>query len=208
VQIIRRVAASVAFVCCASPNASGQTGSVNGSAPPPVTVPLVLPANTDAIARGGIGISDSTSVRQDGSTDRRLGDRWSIRGLFQPDPSRLDAGSSIPTWHMRMGATYAAPAGLHVTAAASLRRGHQLPLFMMQPLGSDAVIPGDGVSWSDTSAPPVWDTELRVQKRLATHRRWQLDAVGEVFNLFDMNRRAVTPVLPSRTIRAGLIVTF
>ncbi len=83
----------------------------------------------------------------------------SIGGLVNSDSDGpLDsrrAGAGIgPTWQIKTGATFHAPGGFDVSANLVARHGSNAPLFMTEPLGTDASIRvGD-----DLRAGTLWDT--------------------------------------------------
>jgi hypothetical protein len=141
----------------------------------------------------------------------RLSDQWWMGGAFQADTVRPLAGFG-PTWLATAGMTYIT-AGMQVTTSASARRGYDLPLFMVQPIGSNELLRSDGMSIvSGSRSAVIWDTELRVRRRLKTSRAGQVDFVVEGLNLLNLNRFAdrppISPTLTSRTLRCGLVFTF
>jgi hypothetical protein len=92
------------------------------------------------------------------------------------------------------------------------RRGYALPLAMAEPIGGDTISTGGGESYIDIARTPVlWDTELRIRKRVKT-RGVQIDLVGEGINLLNLNRSPsvspISPTLTSRTFRLGVVFGF
>jgi hypothetical protein len=155
---------------------------------------------------------DNAPINAESSLNRiRLSDQWWAGGAFQSDTIQPLAGFGS-TWAATMGMTHTA-AGMQVTANATARRGYDLPLFMVQPLGSNELVRSAGPSIvSGSRSAVIWDTELRIRRRLKTYRAGHVDFVGEGLNLLNLNGSTdlapISPTLTSRTFRFGLVFTF
>ena len=132
--------------------------------------------------------------------------------LWQADTARTTATVG-PTWRLKAGVFYRLPGSVQFSASVVARRGYGLPLYMVQPLGSDVQMPeGGDASIESGSAPIRWETELRLRKTLMSSDALDLALVGEAFNLLNLNGGAKptpeTPVPASPTIRVGVFAGF
>lgn len=131
-----------------------------------------------------------------------------LGGLFQ-SATAPEVGGFGSTWQTSATAGFHAPGGFHVSASLVGRRGYDAPLFMAVAPGSDAMRASLAVPLVTTArVPVVWDTRLRVERRVRTGRRLHIDAVAEAFNLLNPNPAAVSGTLTSRTFRIGLVLGF
>jgi hypothetical protein len=184
---------------------------VGGVTPVTITVAesgLRLSAGNVAAAGGGVTVGAGVGGRP--ANQIFGGDRWGVlvSGATEAGTSRDHAGAG-PGWLVNARATYAAPGGVQLTAGLIGRRGSALPLFMAQPLGSEALLPNPGTMLYGLRMPVLWDTQLRAQKRLKTTDTFSVDLVVEGTNLFKLHRADdVSPTLTSRSIRAGVLFGF
>jgi hypothetical protein len=125
-----------------------------------------------------------------------------------PLSTRRAAAGIGPTWQIKTGATFHAAGGFELSANLVGRRGSSTPLFMTEPVGTDASIPIGDPLRTDT----LWDTELRVRKPLLTRKDIQLSLIGDLFNVVNVNPSPSTtpqsPTLTSRAFRIGLMLGF
>jgi hypothetical protein len=194
-----------------------RTVTVDGDIPADVTV--VLPSgamNTPRLALRGSAVPNNMALVNaagEGSSPPRLrlSDRWAAQGLFAPSEMRPQARFG-PTWQTKAGVSYAGPAGIQVMASVVARRGYALPLVMVESVGSDTISTRGAESYVDIGGTPVvWDTELRIRKRVKAHGV-QIDLVGEGVNLLNLNRSpavsSISPTFTSRTFRLGVVFGF
>jgi hypothetical protein len=117
-------------------------------------------------------------------------------GTFQRGTSAAATGFG-PTWRMKGGASYRAIGGIELSANVAGRRGYeQLPVFMVEPLAKDGVLPDLGfATFGSIAAPMQWDTEFRVEKKLKTGGPVDVTFVGSAFG-------------SARAIRFGVVLGF
>lgn len=133
-----------------------------------------------------------------------------IDGLFQPDTSRIGGGFGA-AWQATAAASYTVGGGIEVSAALLGRRGYEAPLFMTTAAGSDVAIATAAQNIVATSRVPViWDTRLRVRRRVFTRGGLNVDLVAEAINLVNANiaREEISSTLTSRTFRFGVLFGF
>jgi hypothetical protein len=144
------------------------------------------------------------SLKTDSLTDRavHLGGPWSVKSRFVPRSGSSQAGFGSE-WITKTTAHVQVGRFVQLGVGVIGRRGYDRPLFMAEPLGSDAIaFSGPGFYFDTSNAPFRWDTEVRITKRIASTRSVYVDAVGEALNLFSVTQPTSSSISSSPTINA------
>lgn len=187
--------------------ADAQSGRTASSASAPTRVAVQQPPVQDD-PRIRIDLGDTTPWLPGAVTVGKI----KIDGVFQPGTARVDGGFG-PTWQATAAAHYRTPGGFDVSGALVARRGYQGPMFMATGAGTDVIIPTAGQAFVATSRVPVlFDTRLRVARRVFTRGGVNVDLLAEALNLVNANvsREAgdLSETLTSRTFRFGVLLGF
>ena len=134
--------------------------------------------------------------------------QWFTTFTFDPDAS-TDRGGFGPRWHAKATTSFSLGGGFQLFASVVARRGYDMPLFIAESLGSDIVRAG-GTLYREPRT--MWDTEIRVKKRVKANGRLKIDVLGEALNFVNVNRRTssptISPTLTSWTWRFGVVLRF
>ena len=146
------------------------------------------------------------------SSEMTVDGRWIETSTFEitRTPSVIGFG---PTWRIKADTSYRAGRGFILSAGVVVRRGDNLPLYMLESLTGDTLSsqsPYQILEFART--PTVFHTDLRIQKNFDPLGPLHVAVVGEAFNLVNVDRR-VRPsgeqlLLTSRTLRGGVILGF
>jgi hypothetical protein len=197
-----RAMGTLAIVVLAAPcsfaQATGQTTLSEQTPTKASASPNTLSLTTD---ENGIQVGTARSVD--------LG-HWGVQTDFGyiGDPTRPQS-HGIPNWQLGVRASREL-GRLHLGVAASIARGHPGPVFLSQELGTSRDLSVDTPLTGPHSYRTALDTIVNVGIPVASLGRVKVKAVSEVWNPFSRsNPGGLTgSVLPSRALRAGLVITF
>jgi hypothetical protein len=127
-----------------------------------------------------VGTTESQPATVSGSLNLR---GWRIQSDFSSngDPAQ-PVVNGIPTWQLGMRISRELFNRFEVGAAASATRGHNLPGYLSQQLGTGRDLAVATPLTGPGSYRTIWNTTLSVAVPLKTTEQLNLKAIGEVWN--------------------------
>ena len=125
------------------------------------------------------------------------------------DPER-PVINGIPKWQLGVRVGRQLFPRVQLGAAASVARGHDLPVFLSQELGTNRDLSAPTPLTGPGSYRTVWNTTLSVNVPLKRTGKIRWNMIGEVWNPFGPTTTDITSgsALRSRALRIGIATTF
>ena len=173
---------------------------------------VVIRLEPSSSMAGELALTTSAPTIGHGLFERMKQAGFTVGGSGSARDWRTVPGDRRETWRANASISFTTPTGFRVTAGVHGRQGVSVPLALEQdlaggPLFQERLSSGLATQWNGT----VWDTQFRVERYLKRTGLVRVRAVGEVLNLFDLNRASsgsVTSGLAPRTFRGGIVIDF